>query len=256
MIKHRFSLGLLALFATMLAQVGPLPAAAQGISQKVAVCDPGYTSRCIKPDTNGAVPVTGSLTPSGTQDTNLKQVNGATVNVGPGAAGTGTQRVTTSTDSTIGTVTTLTGITNALPAGGNILGKVGVDQTTPGVTNGVDVAPSNAAGVGIAPAGTTAAASSLVLCSAACNVYDWHVTLTSVAGYVIAVNATSAPSNGAITGVLACIYVPVAPATTSLSSAGLPPIRATTGYTLLFSTTGCHTLTLSATAEIFGRVQQ
>lgn len=36
---------------------------------------------------------------------NIAQVNGATVNVGTGAAGTGTQRVTTSTDSTIATIT-------------------------------------------------------------------------------------------------------------------------------------------------------
>lgn len=43
--------------------------------------------------------------------TNIAQVNGATVNVGTGAAGTGTQRVTTSTDSTIGTVTTVSTVT-------------------------------------------------------------------------------------------------------------------------------------------------
>lgn len=65
-----------------------------------------------------------SVTPSGTQDTNLKQVNGSTVNVGTGAASTGTQRVTTSTDSTIGTVTAVTSITNALPAGTNSIGTV------------------------------------------------------------------------------------------------------------------------------------
>lgn len=45
---------------------------------------------------------------------NLAQVNGATVNVGTGAAGSGTQRVTTSTDSTIGTVTAVTAITNTV----------------------------------------------------------------------------------------------------------------------------------------------
>ncbi len=75
----------------------------------------------------------------GTQDVNLSQVNGATVNVGAGAASTGTQRVTTSTDSTIGTVTAVTAITNALPAGSNIIGNVRIDQTTPGTTNGVVV---------------------------------------------------------------------------------------------------------------------
>lgn len=59
------------------------------------------------------------------QSVNTAQVNGATVNVGTGAAGTGTQRVTTSTDSTIGTVTTLTGTTTLTPGGGATnLGKV------------------------------------------------------------------------------------------------------------------------------------
>lgn len=46
---------------------------------------------------------------------NIAQVNGATVNVGAGAAGSGTLRVTTSTDSTIGTLTTLTGTTSLTP---------------------------------------------------------------------------------------------------------------------------------------------
>lgn len=39
----------------------------------------------------------------------------------------------------ITTVAAVTAITNALPAGTNLLGKVGIDQTTPGTTNGVQV---------------------------------------------------------------------------------------------------------------------
>lgn len=139
-MKFRFSLGAIAALALLPFLAIASDAAGQvpkNISMTVGVCDPVYGQRCIKPDTNGAVPVTGSLTPSGTQDVNTKQVNGAAVNVGVGAAGTGTQRVTTSTDSTIGTVTAVTAITNALPAGANLLGKVGIDQTTPGTTNGV-----------------------------------------------------------------------------------------------------------------------
>lgn len=38
-----------------------------------------------------------------------------------------------------GTITAVTAITNALPAGSNLLGKVGIDQTTPGTTNAVAV---------------------------------------------------------------------------------------------------------------------
>lgn len=102
-------------------------------------CPSGYTACYVPYSNSNPLPVSATITPSGTQDTNLKQVNGATVNVGAGAAGTGTQRVTTSTDSTIGTVTAVTAITNALPAGSNIIGKVGIDQTTPGTTNNVAV---------------------------------------------------------------------------------------------------------------------
>lgn len=142
MVRRYLSMGLASASLAMAIACSVLapatPAFGQGITQKVAVCNPAYVGRCIAPDANGAVPVTVSGT-TGTSDVNLKQVNGATINVGVGAAGTGTQRVTTSTDSTIGTVTAVTAITNPLPAGSNIVGNVRVDQTTPGTTNGVVV---------------------------------------------------------------------------------------------------------------------
>lgn len=59
-----------------------------------------------------AVPVSGSVTVSGT----VAATQSGTWNIG-----------------------TLTSLTNALPAGTNIIGKVGIDQTTPGTTNGVVV---------------------------------------------------------------------------------------------------------------------
>lgn len=40
---------------------------------------------------------------------------------------------------TLAAVTTLGSITSALPAGTNLLGKTGIDQTTPGTTNRVDI---------------------------------------------------------------------------------------------------------------------
>lgn len=72
------------------------------------------------------LPVTSS-SPTGTQDVNLKQVNGGTVDTGHGTA-TGAQRVELPTDGT-GVV--------GLNAGTAIIGKVGIDQTTPGTTNAV-----------------------------------------------------------------------------------------------------------------------
>lgn len=41
------------------------------------------------------------------------------------------------------------GIAGAIPAGSSIIGKVGVDQTTPGTTNGVAIAPTSGTAAGI-----------------------------------------------------------------------------------------------------------
>lgn len=63
-----------------------------------------------------------------TSTDNLAQVNGVTVDVGVGAAGLGTQRVTTSTDSTIGTVTAVTTLTTL--TSGNVGGFTTMVQST------------------------------------------------------------------------------------------------------------------------------
>ena len=107
---------------------------------------------------------------------NLKKVGGTVVDTNSGNKSAGTQRVVLATDqptvpvsaaslplptgaatsalqstqdtsintllkpaSTLAAVTALGSITNALPAGTNLLGKVGIDQTTPGTTNKVTV---------------------------------------------------------------------------------------------------------------------
>lgn len=85
---------------------------------------------------------------------NIAQFGGNAVVTGTGVGGNGIPRVTVSSDSSltsVGTVTTVTGvttvstvtavtaITNALPAGSNLLGKTGIDQTTPGTTNAVQI---------------------------------------------------------------------------------------------------------------------
>lgn len=55
----------------------------------------------------------------------------------------------------ITTVAAVTAITNALPAGTNLLGKVGIDQTTPGTTNKVSIGTDGTVAINAAlPAGT------------------------------------------------------------------------------------------------------
>lgn len=74
---------------------------------------------------------------------NVTQFGGNNVVTGTGTGGSGIPRVTVSSDSsltsvtTVSTVTSVTAIANALPAGTNLMGKVGIDQTTPGTTNAV-----------------------------------------------------------------------------------------------------------------------
>lgn len=93
----------------------------------------------------------------GNSNVNLVQVAGVATSVGAGAADTGTQRIALATGATVQLVAgtaiagkfgidqTTPGTTNgvqltaALPAGSAIIGNVRIDQTTPGTTNGVQV---------------------------------------------------------------------------------------------------------------------
>lgn len=130
----------------MLLTLAPSQVSAQSSAQPVlpgllttSGCTAGVTVCYVPYSSSNPLPV--AATGSGNQNVNVSQVNGAAVNVGAGAASTGTQRVVTATDSTIAT------ITNALPAGTNLLGKVGIDQTTPGTTNAVVATGNVASGV-------------------------------------------------------------------------------------------------------------
>lgn len=156
---------------------------------QVTLANTGANATAVKTDGSAVIqPVSGTVTvtPSGTQNENLTQVNSQTVNVGIGSSGTGTQRVAVASDSSIATVAAVTAITNALPAGTNaigklaansgvdigdvdvtslpsliagtaIIGKVGIDQTTPGTTNKVSIGTDGTVAINTAlPAGTNA----------------------------------------------------------------------------------------------------
>lgn len=75
------------------------------------------------------LPVSATFSPSGTQDTNLKQINGNTTLVGNGVTGTGSQRVTIASDNTAFSVnatlsaetTKVIGVTRTADGSGNLL---------------------------------------------------------------------------------------------------------------------------------------
>lgn len=67
-------------------------------------------------------------------------------------------------------------INAALPAGTNLLGKVGVDQTTPGTTNAVEVVPDTASAVALTPSAKATLTTAVVVKASAGNVYGFSVT--------------------------------------------------------------------------------
>jgi hypothetical protein len=118
---------------------------------------------------------------------------------------------------------------------------------------GTAAAPSSAAGAGIVPVVSTAVESSHILKASAGNLYDAYVTTGATAGFLLIFNATSAPANGTVAP-QDCLPV-AANSQVSLFTNGAPPEGFTTGITAVFSSTGCFTQTLSATAFFHGRVQ-
>lgn len=117
----------------------------------------------------------------------------------------------------------------------------------------VNQIPGTGATLALAPDANTAKGSSNVLKASAGNLYQIQVTTYAVAGYVMAFNATSLPSNGAVTPLLCWVV----PANSTLDVTYNLPIRFSTGITIGFSsdTDGCFDLTASTEAFIYGSAQ-
>lgn len=176
---------------------------------------------------------------TGTTNSNLTQVNSATVNVGTGAAGAGTQRVAVASDSTVATIT-------------NPVGVKGADGSAiVSAANPLPVVSSTSTVQQLTPAQQGSAANSLVICAAACNLFDANVTIGATSGYLMIHNATSAPGDGAVTPRV-CLPVISNGTNGSLSLAWPTPKYFSTGATAVFSTTGCFTQTGATAAFISG----
>lgn len=78
------------------------------------------------------------------------------------------------------------------------------------------------------------------------NLYNISITTGATPGYLMVFNATSAPADGAVTPNI-CRTV-AANSSLSLGWGGSAPRSFSTGITAVFSTTGCFTKTISATA--------
>lgn len=96
---------------------------AQGSTYGSYTCPAAAVMPCFV-QYGSAIPVTGSFTPSGTQDVNITQTGGVTQLRGTGATGTGSERVTVAVDSA-----TVAG-SASLPTGTNSIGTVGPSSRT------------------------------------------------------------------------------------------------------------------------------
>lgn len=120
----------------------------------------------------------------------------------------------------------------------------------------VDIAPTSAAPAAIVPSiSASSAATSLVAKASAGNYYDTYCQSTA-AGRCIVYNATAAPGAGALTAALVLECAVVAAGGQGSIQYGDIPRRASTGITVLFSSSAdCNTYTASSTAYIHASVQ-
>jgi hypothetical protein len=109
----------------------------------------------------------------------------------------------------------------------------------------------------VIPGVAGSSASSAVLLGKPGNLLGAYFTAGGTQGWGMVFNSATAPSNGSTTAGIAsgnleeCIYVP-ADTTQSISFQGLPVEYYSVGITAVFSSTGCGTLTASASAFIHG----
>lgn len=122
-----------------------------------------------------------------------------------------------------------------------------------GTPSTVVIGASGSAAVGITPVVSGSAEGTHVLKGSPGNLYDLYVTTGTTSGYLMAFNATTAPGDGAVTPI-DCVAAP-ANATTSMFTSPGPPEVYSTGISVAFSSTGCFTKTVSATAFFHGRVE-
>lgn len=218
----------------------------------------GTAPNCIPISVAAPLPVTGSFAPSGTQDINLKQIQGAVPSLAnplwvfPATGATfpvsGTFFQATQPVSNAGTFAV-----QAAQSGTWTVQPGNTANTTPWL---VTSTPSSAAGVGLTPVSTAALASNSVTKASAGNLYSFEVsadvTLSAAPWWIMIFDATSLPSNGAVTP-KKCYAM--AGGVTSYSAAFPTPAAFGAGITIGVSTTGCFSLTASVHAFISGDAQ-
>lgn len=155
-------------------------------------------------------------------------------------------------------VTNSNGLPVELVAGTAVIGKFGIDQTTPGTTNGVEgtgtaLVPSTHVLTSQRPAVTqvmsTALEASHILKASPGQLVQLAVLNTSVATqYILVMNSATLPADGAVT----LLFPPIPVSAGQLKVLDIPaPIVASTGIVVCNSSTGTFTKTIGAADCVF-----
>lgn len=115
----------------------------------------------------------------------------------------------------------------------------------------VVVNPSGGAGTGVTPVAAAAVSGGVVLKATPGNLYGINVASGASAGFVLLIDAAAVPADGAVTP-KKCWHVA---ANATIDRQWTVPVRFGTGIVAVFSTTGCFSKTISATAFISGDVR-
>lgn len=221
------------------AQVVPAPGPPTAIACAYNTAPPTGASGnalWVQCNANGELLIAGS---GGSADTNISEVGGTAV-------------PTAGADGGSNTANGITAYSRNLIFNGTTWDRQRGDTSGTYTVSG----SSGSASVAITPVVTAAAANNLVLKASAGNLYSAYATnVTATAGFLLVINATTAPADGAVTP-LECVPLP-ASGNASISYSPGPAARFSTGIVAVVSSgANCFTKTTGVvTAFIKGMVQ-
>lgn len=224
------------------------------------ICDPVYPWRCVNVNSAGALSTSGTL--SGT-------TSNASSGVATGATNVPTVSYNYAWNGTTWDQLTVTrgdgqATTGVLASMGVLVNGASLDRVrsingalAAGTgTTAVAIAPTSAASGGITSVVSGAAENNHVLKASAGNLYSVYATnLTATGGFLVILNSTTAPGDGAITP-LECVPLPANGNATVNYNPGPPAVFSTGITAVLTSATTCFTKTTGTiTGFIKGSIQ-
>lgn len=189
------------------------------ITNTVGVCDPMFPQRCIAPAVDGSLVVSGTITPSGTQNVNVTSIGGNAV-------------TTTIPVSDGGGSLTVDGTVSATQSGTWTVQPGNTANTTPWL---VTDTPSAAAGAAITPA-TNVGGNGVVAKASPGNLYALNAVAPATAGFVQLYNLAAVPADAVTDTPLWCM--PLA-ANVGIDKVFNPPLVGSVGLTMVFSSSAC-----------------